>query len=151
MKQIKSWNLVFGAGAIALMGVAGCADRNKDGVPESGATTTEIDKSVQGAGNKMAGAAENVAEAGGNVADAAANQVAAAPGAVAGAFNTGGVKTAIMNNAAMAGANINVTTKNKNVMLNGTVKSATQKNMAGNIAKKQATGYTVMNNLKVSK
>lgn len=128
-------------------------------------------------GNSVSNAAGNVANGAANVANKAAKGVVnvgkgaanvAAKGtqavvntankAMSGAKNvddamtiTPMLKTAIMANTAMKNADINVTTTDKNVMLDGTVKSAAQKTMAGNIAKQKAPGYKIMNNLKVAK
>lgn len=148
MKQpLNKWSALLGASAIALMSVAGCADRNNNGQPDSPATPPEIGKAMEKAGDKTANAVtavgntvvkgtEKMAKAGKNLDDAATM--------------TPKVKTALGQNPTLAGSNINVDTTDKNVTLSGTVKNAAQKNVAGQIAGKNAPGYVVVNKLMVA-
>lgn len=122
-------------GVVAVIGVAGCADRNGNGQPDSAATPGEIAKSVDKAG------------------DAAGNAVSGATGAmknVDDAAMTPKIKTALGANAALAGSNINVDSKDSGVTLSGTVKNDAQKTLAEKIAKQNAPTYKITNNLKVS-
>ena len=174
MQNLRKWGAWLGAGAV-LCTLAGCADNNNNGQAETPATANQVPGAVADNFGDTANAVTGAAGAAGNAVSngvtaaggAVTNGVAAAGGAVsngvsaagnaaagagkmaANALNTGDVKTSIMANQAMAGSNINVTTKDKMVMLNGTVKSAAQKNMASAVAKRESTGYTVQNNLKV--
>lgn len=150
MKHTTTWMKWIGAGAIVLTGVAGCGN-DKNG---NGSVADEAANSVAGTADNVSQAGSNMASGAANVAskadDVASNMATGAAKTVKGALNTGNVKTAIMASPAMAGSNINVTTKNNMVMLEGTVKSAAQKTMAGKVAMKEAgAGYKVMNNLKM--
>lgn len=151
MKQLKSLNGMLGLGAIALIGMAGCADRNNNGDPDSLATSGEVANGVDSGVGKMGNVAGNMAEAAGNVAEAAGNQVGGAVNGVVAASQTPDIKNAIAANGAMKGSNINVDTKDKTVTLSGTVKSPAQKTMAGNVAKQKAAGFKIVNNLKIVK
>lgn len=113
---------------VAVINVAGCADRNKDNVPESPATPGEVDKAVDKAGDAV-----------GNTVDAA--------GAAA---KTPVIKSALAGNPSLKGSNIDVDSKETGITLSGTVKNEAQKKVAGEIAKKNAPGYTINNNLKVA-
>ena len=173
MKQTQSWMKWMGVGALALASIAGCsqsdqqnpsqADENRaaaaDNVAEGAANVAgnadEVANNVAtAAGNQAKGAANavgNADEVAANVANAAGNQVKGAGNAVGRALNTGDVKTSLLANPAIKGSTINVTTQPGNrVVLTGTVKSQNAKNLATQIAKREASGYTVVNNLKVA-
>ena len=135
----------------------------KDAAGAAGNTVTNAAGNVaNGAANVANSAAKGVV----NVANSAANVASKGTQAVVNGANkamgsaknlddattiTPMLKTAIGANAAMKGSNINVSTNDKTVMLDGSVKSPAQKTMAGNMAKQKAPGYKVMNNLKVIK
>lgn len=143
MQNYGKW---LGMGAIvvtSLVGVTGCADRNKNGQPDDVANPAEVANTVDTAGEKVSNAADNV----GNVVSNVAKKVENSGDALA---TTPKVKTALANNVGLAGSNINVTTNNNQVILSGTVKSAAQKTLAGSIATKTGNGYKVINNLKVA-
>ena len=158
MQNYGKW---IGASAIALAAlttVAGCTDKNKNGQPDSPATTEQIDKTVSNMSNaaaentKEAGAAvENAASSATNaVSNAATNTGKAIEGAADAAVQTPKIKTALANNASLAGSNINVDTKGvaNTINLTGTVKNAAQKTLAGKIAQQSAgAGYKVNNQL----
>lgn len=125
----KKWSTLLGA--VAVISVAGCADRNNNGQPDSAATSGEISKSVDKAGD----AADSAGDAMKNVDDAAM---------------TPKIKTALRANASLKGSNINVDSKDSGITLSGTVKNEAQKKVAGNIAKQNAPTYKITNNLKVA-
>ena len=85
---------------------------------------------------------EKVAEAG----DAAGS-------AMAGGAKTADVKTALMADSLVVGTDINVDTneETKTVTLNGTVQSEAARDRAEQVAKDNATGYTVVNKLTIKK
>ena len=167
----------FGIGAVVLIAAAGCTggDQTGDGQtadsPAGAKMQNGVDTMQEGAKDAAGGAVnavENSAESVGNAASNAANAVGnaavkagdatvnAANKAMSGAKNlddaalmTPKIKTALGANAMLKGSNINVDTTDKNVTLSGTVKSAAQKNMAGNVAKQAAPGYAIKNNLMV--
>ena len=154
MQNYGKW---LGAGAIvvtSLVGVTGCADRNKNGQPDSAATSSEIANSTEGVASNVAGAVDNTVDAAANkvsgVDDAVANAAKKVENAGDALATTPKVKTALGANPSLAGSNINVTTNNNQVILSGTVKNAAQKNLAGSIATKNGNGYKVVNNLKVA-
>lgn len=59
------------------------------------------------------------------------------------------VKTALLANESLKDTSIDVSTVDKTVTLSGTVTNNAQKNLAGNIAKQQASGFQIVNNLQV--
>lgn len=171
MKNLRKWGATLGAGAVVLT-LAGCADKNGNGQAESPADATNVGGAVKdnlgdtanavggavgGAANAVGGAANAVGGAVGGAANATSNAVAGAGKAVVNAGEAGTmtpkVKTALGNNPGLKGSNINVTTMggNNSISLTGSVKSAAQKTMAAAIAKKNAPGYTINNQLKVGK
>jgi len=95
MQNFRKMGALLGAGAV-IFSLAGCADRNGNGQPDSAATGGEV-------GNAAAGATNAVADAGGTVANGAAEAGAAASNTAAGAG------AAISNGAAEAGAAISNT------------------------------------------
>lgn len=145
MQNYGKW---IGAGAIALAAlstVAGCTDKNNNGQPDSVATGAQVDKSVA----NMANAAENHVDAAAkDVSNAATNTGKAVGGAADAVVETPKIKTALLNNPSLAGANINVDTKGeaKTINLTGTVKNAAQKTLAASIAKKEAGAQYKINN-----
>ena len=122
-------------GAVAVIGVAGCAERNDNGQPESPATGAEINNSLDKAGDAVGNAATGAGAAMENVDDS---------------VMTPKIKTALGANASLDGSSINVTSKDSGITLSGTVLNAAQKTLAEKIAKQQAPTYKITNNLKVT-
>jgi len=125
--------------------IPGCADRNKNGQPDSLATESEIKNSAgalsrdaETAVDKMKPGAEKVVAGAGNLAEAA--------------VITPQVKLALKTNPALKGETIDVDTVSvkDTVKLSGTVKSQAQKKLAGQIAAQKAPGYQISNQLKVT-
>jgi osmotically-inducible protein OsmY len=145
--QTQQWTKWLGAGAILLIGSAGCADRNKNGQPDSVATEGEVSRTVDNAGDVATSAANKAGQAASNAADSFGN---AAKNLDDAAVMTPKIKTAFGNSPVLKGSNIDVSTTDKNVTLSGTVKNAAQSKFAEATAKKNAPGYKVVNNLKVS-
>lgn len=130
----KRWNALLGAAAIVgIAGVAGCADRNNNGQPDSAATSGEISNAADTAGQATENAAEGTADV--------ATQSAI----------TGKIKTALLADASVGATGINVDTveDTKTVTLSGEVTNAAQKTLAEKIAKKEAPDYKVDNKLTV--
>lgn len=155
MKNISSIGRLAGLGVIAMIAAAGCGNgnANNDAAVDTAGT---VDSAVNAAGRAVDGAADTAGNVVANADDAAAGAANSVAGAAKNAddalIQTPKVKTAILNNAGMKGAqNLNVTSSDKNVTLTGTVKTQAQKTLAGAIAKKNSPGYNVVNNLKVSK
>jgi osmotically-inducible protein OsmY len=138
LKKTTTGTMWLGAGVVALLGVVGCADRNKDNIPESPATSTEMSKSVDKAGKSVENAAKGAGKAVEGMADAA--------------VNTPKIKSALAANAALKGSNIDVDTQGSKdtVYLKGTVRNAAQSKAAATIAKKNAPNYKIVNQLKVA-
>ncbi len=158
MNNIRKMGAYLGAGAV-LFSLAGCADKNGNGQAEAPADATNVGgavkdnlsdtaNAVSNAGSAVVGAASNAA---GAVGDAAKGAVESVGNAGEAAAMTGKVKTAIGANAGLKGSKIDVTTmaEKNTIGLDGTVTSAAQKKMAVAIAKKNAPGYTVKDNLKM--
>jgi len=142
MQNLNKWGAWLGAGAI-LFTLAGCADRNKNGQPDDVATSGEVAKSVDKAGEAVEGAADKAGEA----AKEAGKKM---EGAGAAAITTPSIKTALGAQKALDGSSIDVDTngETKTVTLKGSVKNAAQKTLAEAVAKKNAPGYKVVNQLK---
>ena len=169
MNNIRKWGAWLGAGAIILTIGAGCADKNNDAIPDAGANVAVA------AGNTISNVADAGADATTNVADAAvpdttgnvvANSADAAVDTTSNVVDSAGsaltnmgdamtytpkIKTALGANAAMKGSNINVDTlgSKDSIALRGTVVSSAQKTLAENIAKQNAKGFKIINQLVV--
>lgn len=165
MKNLRKWGATLGAGVV-ILGLAGCADRNNNGQAESPATGNEVGNAVADNLGDTANAVKNVGNGIANGAGAVANTVSNGVGAMSnGLSNAAGtmasagetaamtskIKAAIIANPGLKGRNINVNTmaNTNTVSLKGSVASAAQKNLAGSIAKKNAPGYKINNQLKV--
>lgn len=174
MKNLNKWAAWMGAGAI-MLSLAGCADRNDNGQPDSVATNDEIasttkegvdnvDAGADKMGNAMANTGNALAKGADTAVDKTGNALAntgnalakgadkmgdAVTGAGAAAVLTPKIKTAIGAAAALKGSRIDVDTNGntKTITLKGTITSAAQKNLASNIAKQNAQGYKIVNNL----
>ncbi len=98
-----------------------------------------------GCGNTADGAKEDAAEALESTAKAAEKTT----DAMGGALETASIKAAIIADPRVGAGDINVDTDEalKRVTLNGFVKTAEQKRVAGEIAATKATGYSIVNNL----
>ncbi len=59
------------------------------------------------------------------------------------------VKSALLANESLKGTSIDVSSVDKTVTLTGTVTNNAQKSLAGNIAKRQAPDFQIVNNLQV--
>lgn len=141
---LRKWSALLGA--VALISIAGCADRNKNGQPESPATSSEIDKTLDKAGDVASKAAENAEKAASNAVDSAGKAMKN----VDDAAMTPKIQAAFLENASLRESKINVDSKDSGITLSGTVKNEAQKKLAGEIAKKNAPTYKITNNLKVS-
>lgn len=127
---IFKWSALVGV--IALAGTAGCVDRNNDGTPESAPTNEEVNQAVERTGNAAEDAVETAADV---------SQNAAITGKINAAYAADSSLSALA-------INVDTTENNKTVTLSGTVATADQKLLASKIAKDQAPGYKVVNNLK---
>ncbi|RYG59161.1 BON domain-containing protein [bacterium] len=147
MLNIRKWGAYMGAGAV-IFSLAGCADRNKNGQPDDVATSGEVSNAVDSAENKAAPAMERAGDAASNAASSAGNAIS---GAAEVATVTPKVKTALGANKGLDGSKIDVDTlpEKDSIALRGTVKTAAQKTLAEKIAKNNAPGYKVVNQLKV--
>jgi osmotically-inducible protein OsmY len=130
----KRWSTLLGAAAVVgTVGLAGCADRNNNGQPDSAATSGEVANAADTAGQ----ATENAAEATADV---------ATQGGI-----TGKINAAYAADSSLSALKINVDTveDTKTVTLSGEVTNAAQKTLAEKIAKKEAPDYKVDNKLTV--
>lgn len=178
MQNFRKMGVLLGAGAV-IFSLAGCADRNGNGQPDSAATGGEVGNAVASGVNTAADAGAAAANTASEVGAAAANTAsevgAAAANTAAGAANTAAgagkaaadavtgagaaatltpkIKNALatQNSGPLKGSDINVNTDAsiKTVILKGTVKSAAQKTLAGSIAKKNSADFKVDNQLVV--
>ncbi len=111
-----------------------------------------VENTAAAAGQAVEKTAEAAKDVGEKAVTGAAKAVKGTSDAVKGAVNTGNVKTAILANPSVKGANLDVTTdaKTGTVTLSGTVSNAAQKTVAGKIAAREAAGHKIINNLKVT-
>ena len=174
LNTLNTWSKVMGVGAIALISVAGCTGSDTDGDGNTG--DSPAGRSMEQAGENMSNAAGQTGDAMANTAaeagdamangaaavgDAASNAAAATgdavSGAASGAMNaaenvgdaamTPKVKAALGANKTLNGSEINVDTMDNTVHLKGTVMNAAQKSAAEAIAKREAPGYKIDNQL----
>lgn len=98
-----------------------------------------------GCGNTADGVKEDAA----NAAESTAKAAEKTSDAMGGALETASIKAAIIADPRVGAGDINVDTDEarKRVTLNGFVKTAEQKRVAGEIAASKATGYSIVNNL----
>lgn len=120
------------------------ADSN--GAEAMGNTATAMGNTTSNASGAMSNGASTTMNATGN---AAANTGNVLSNLADAATMTPKIKTALGANAAMKGSKINVDTlgSKDSIALRGTVTSAAQKTLAENIAKKNAPGYKIINQL----
>ncbi len=142
--KMQTWLNGAGLCAVALLGAAGCQDKNDNGMPDTPATGAQIEKSLEKTGdaveNAVDGAVPAIKNAGSEVVGTAED-----------IGTTGKVKSALIADKTISATEINVTTKDAVVHLQGTVKNAAQKNLVSQIAKKAAgSGYTIKNQLVVA-
>lgn len=157
MNNIRKMSALLGAGAVIFL--AGCADKDGSGQAESPANPNNVGGAVADnlgdTANAVSGAAgavgNAVSGAAGTVADAASNAGTVVANAGETAAMTSAVKTAIGAKAGLKGTTIDVDTMagKNNISLQGTVKTAAQKNLATAVAKKAAPGYNINNMLTV--
>jgi len=167
MQNFRNLGALLGAGAV-IFSLAGCADRNGNGQPDSAATGAEVGNTAAAVTNSVADAGKDVAnvasDAGksiSNVAAGAANTASEAGKSAADAVTAVGaaatitpkIKTELGKYDAntLKGSMIDVDTNGttKTVTLKGTAKTQQQKAFAGAIAKKFSSGFTVANQLTV--
>ncbi len=158
MNNIRKYTAWLGAGAIMITLASGCANKDNDLVPDAtenvvgaAANTTEnvadaaVDTTTNMADAAVPDTTGNVIE---NSVEAGASNIEALGDA---ATMTPKIKTALVAEAALNGSDINVNTmgEKNSIELAGTVTSEAQKTMAEAVAKKNAPGYTIVNNLKM--
>lgn len=137
---------------LALAGATACSDRTErkaEAAAESAAADAE--RTADNAGNAVADAAKDAGRAVENAATAAGNAVMEGGRAADAAVETMDVKVALTADTRVDASDINVDTDHntKTVTLRGSVPSAAQKTLAGDIAIAKATGYRVVNSLTV--
>ncbi len=126
----------------------------------SDSTERRADDAAAATGNAAERAGDATAEAGRDAADATRGAAATVGDAVANggraadaAVETMDVKMALTTDSRVDASDINVDSDHttKTVTLRGSVATADQKTIAGEIAQKQAVGYRVQNNLTVGR
>jgi hyperosmotically inducible protein len=142
---------VLAAGLLA----GGCADENKNGVPEVSGNAAANGVSAAGnavgtAGNAIGNAAGAVGNAVGNAGHAAANAVAESGQTGANGVLTAKVKSALIGDKTVAASKINVNSQAGIVTLEGDVSSAAEKKQAEALAKKTQGVKSVVNKLTVN-
>lgn len=130
--------------------LAACSDTRSD-VDRN--RTDQIDDATDRAGDRINDAGRDAADGARDAAREGANAVGTAGRAVGAALETADVKTALMTDRRVDAGDINVDTDHntKTVTLKGTVPTAAQKDIAGEIAKTEAKGYRVENQLTVGR
>lgn len=149
MQNFGKW---LGAGAIVVAGLTGVAGCNSQG-DANGVVADQVVNNVASAASNVANAAAGTASNVANAAAGTANNVAAAASNVASAagapLKTAEIKAKIIANPSLNNPknNINVESDATTVTLKGAVQNAAQKTLAENIAKANAGGRTVKNEL----
>lgn len=149
------------AAVAGLLALAGCADKNNNGVPDSFAKDAgdqankmldEGKKRAAAAGKKLEAETKPALEsARKSVADAAKNPDKAAANLSAATTVTPKVKAAIFATDALRGLPINVSSvgSSKTILLTGTVKTHRQRLLASKVATESGSGFKVQNKLVV--
>ena len=146
INRLSAW--VLTAAVTAAVGACGdnrpAVDRNR---------TDQIDNATDRAGEKVNDAGRDASDGARDAARDAGNAVGTAGRAAGAAFETADVKTALMTDRRVEAGDINVDTDHntKTVTLKGTVPTAAQKDIAGEIAKNEAKGYRIDNELTVGR
>ncbi len=141
MRRMTTIGQLSGAVALAVFAAA-CSDRAQDrasdNARDAGAATQEAARDAGAATKDAANDTGNAVMEGGRAAEAA--------------VETMDVKMALTTDSRVDASDINVDSdhQTKTVTLKGSVKSAAEKTIAGDIATKQAVGYRVVNDLTVS-
>lgn len=114
-------------------------------------TAAGIEKDAERNADKAAEASADAKDASKEASAETRAAAANAGGAIAAAVETIDVKSALMADRTVDASHINVDTfhETKTVVLNGSVKTATQRDEAARIAAAEATGYRVDNQLTV--
>lgn len=155
MQNFGKW---IGAGAIAMASLttlAGCPGGATDAGNAVDSTVSTAAESVSNVANAAAGTASNavadVNNAAVNVGNSVSGAVSNTVNAATGMMKTPEIKAKIVGNPALNNPKneINVDSDATTVTLNGKVQSAAQKTLAESIAKQNAGGRTVKNNLTV--
>jgi hypothetical protein len=154
VKQLYIQPLLISLSVMAALCLAGCQDTNKNGVPDSPATGQQIEHTVNNAEKTVQKGVDTVAptlEKGARkVVPVIEKTVEKGVALTEDAAITGKVKTALISNKTIQAANIDVTTKNKVVYLQGNVASNAQRVLASKIAHQAAgVGHPIKNALKV--
>lgn len=139
MNGASAWMMA----AMLSLGVAACgdaSDRNR---------TDQIDN----AGEQIEGAGRDAGEATRDAGREVGDVVGTAGRATGAALETVDVKTALMTDSRVEADDINVDTNHdtKTVVLKGMVRSAAQKEIAEDIARREAEGYRVDNQLRIGR
>ena len=144
MKQTQFLRVLSPACAVMALCLAGCQDKNNNGMPDSPATSGQIEKTVDNAGASLEKTVESAVP---KVEKAAGQGVNLA----ADAAITGKVKSALIADKNISASEIDVTTKNKVVYLSGSVPNNTHRALASKIAAKAAgAGHPIKNSLKIA-
>ena len=106
---------------------------------------------AKGVGKDAENAGDKAAEMARTASDSTASAAAAVGSSMGAAMETADVKTALMADTRVDAGDINVDTNKdtKTVTLNGTVPTAAQKKLAGEVAASKAPGHAIVNNLTI--
>lgn len=149
------------AACLSLLTLAGCADKNKNGMPDSFAPDAgaQANKMLEEGKERASEAGQKIQaetkpaleEAQKTVSDAVKHPDKTATNISAASTITPKVKAAFYANDILRPLPINVSTvgTTKTILLTGSVKSQAQKVLATKVAQQSGSGYKVQNNLKV--
>ncbi len=153
MQNFGKW---MGASAIVVAALTVAAGCNSQGEANGAVADQAVKNATTAASNEAnaaAGVASNVAAGASNTANSVAGSMSNTASTIAGALlATPIIKAKIINNPILNNMKnkINVESDSATVTLKGTVQSAAQKTLAGNIAKQNAGGRAVKNELTVA-
>ena len=151
MRRMHNGFLSLTAALAFAVGAAACDNTARGAREDAAEAKVEADKKAAEAEAKAREEAAEAKAAGREASDDARKAANESGSALGAAKETVDVKTALMADAAVDASDINVDTfhETKTVVLKGSVPTAAQKTEAGNIAKREAAGYRVDNQLVV--
>lgn len=153
-KSPRVWPLITCGLLTGIACLPGCQDKNNNGMPDSPATSQQVENAVNKTEDTIQKgvdkAAPTIEKGLKNAVPAIEKTVEKGASLASDAGITAKVKTAFIQNKTIDAASIDVTTKNKIVYLNGHVASNAQRALASKIAMQSAgPGHPIKNALKV--
>jgi osmotically-inducible protein OsmY len=152
-------SILFGALLVSSALFAGaCSERTQDRAEDTAQSAADdaernTENAAERSGDALERAGDATADAARDAADATRDAVTTAGRVADAAIQTFDVKAALTGDSRVDASNIDVDTdhQTKTVTLKGRVPTAAQKTVAGDIAKSEADGYSIRNELTVGR